>query len=127
MSERRSPAAEVPGGTGAAWGDEGGASWSLWGSCPRDVRICHHETAAVMGQKVQPPFALLASSLFEVPKEVHGFLVSPIQKWPRWGLGMCSLILWDGLRFLENVTVGSLEVLLNTKSWRPLEVRVEAA
>lgn len=42
------------------------------GSGPGDVRVCHG-TAAVTGQMVQPPFALMTSALSEVPKEVHGF------------------------------------------------------
>lgn len=73
MSERRS-AAEAPGGTGAAWGGEGGPAWLLWGSCPRDVRVCHHETAAVRGQKVQPLYSWLLYFL-KFPRK---FMVS----WP---------------------------------------------
>lgn len=69
-------AAEAPGGTGAAWGDEGGCVWMLWGGCPRDVRVSHHGKAAVIGQMVQPLFALMTSSLSEVSKKVHPELAS---------------------------------------------------
>lgn len=36
-----------------------------------------------------------------------------------WGLDRGPLILWDGLRFLGNVPVGSLEALLSTEVANP--------